>query len=84
MSEDRFSLDDILAGLPLRDSNPARADRVRARCHRVLLRNAPAAPSVRRGPSPLRRALETAVVGGFCTAYLWLLAAVALRARGLL
>jgi hypothetical protein len=84
MSEDRFSLDDILAQVPLRDSNPARSDLVRARCHRVLLRNVPAPPSVRRKPSPLRRALETAAVGGFCTAYLWLLAAVALHARGLL
>jgi len=76
MRDEWTSVDDVLAGLPRANSDAARSERVRARCHRTLSRRS----DVR--ISPLRRAIESAVVGGFCAVYLCLLALMALHTHG--
>jgi hypothetical protein len=70
----------VLAELPRPNSDGARAERVRARCHKALSRSK--RPSVQ--PPPLRRAIESAVVGGFCAVYLCVLVLVALHTHGVL
>ena len=48
----------VLSALPVYESNPERAARIRARCHDAL------------GDAPPGRSLEAALVIGACAAYL--------------
>ncbi len=80
MRDDWTTVEDVLAELPRPNSDGMRAERVRARCHRALSRSQrPAVQS-----PPLRRAIESAVVGGFCAVYLCAMAIVALHTHGVL
>ena len=83
MNDDSTTIDELLAGLPRSNPDPARSERVRDRCHRKLAR-----PRLRAsrygGQAPFIRALESAVVGGFCAAYFLGVALIALRTHGLL
>lgn len=51
-------MDSVLSSLPVYESNPGRAVRIRARCHDA------------RGDRSSRRGLEPALVIGACVAYL--------------
>lgn len=84
MTDDEAAVETLLAGLARSDSDASRASRVRARCHRVLARRQ--TPVVRSQPDRSRawRVLESAIVGGFCTVYLSLIALMALQSHGVL
>jgi hypothetical protein len=81
VKNDRTPVDYLLAELPRPDSNAARQERVRSRCHNELARRPrPRSPVLRL--TPMRRRVETVLVGGFCAAYLCALALQALHSHG--
>lgn len=71
MNDDWIRLDDVLHGLPGGQPDAKRSNLVRERCHRKLTRR------------PIRRTVETVIVGGFCAAYVTIGAFLALYYRGL-
>lgn len=90
MRDEWTTVDDVLAGLPRSTSDAARSERVRGRCMKTLsgsrhLRQGyggqgrPAVPG-----STMTRAIESAVVGGFCAVYLCFVAVMALHTHGVL
>jgi hypothetical protein len=81
---DLTAVDRGLAGLPRSESDARRSSRVRSRCHAILARQRAPVPALGSGSGRHRRALESAVVGGFCVIYLCAVAFVALRSHGLL
>jgi hypothetical protein len=79
MQDNDMNLERLLNGLPQAHSDDVRAERVRARCQRVLqdLRTP--------GPQDLRTAgLESALVGTFSVIYLCAVALFALKSQGVL
>lgn len=84
MTDDEAAVETLLAGLPRPNSDALRSDRVRARCHRVLARRQTPAVRSQLGRSRAWRAVESAIVGGFCTVYLSLIALMALQSHGVL
>lgn len=80
MRDDWTTVEAVLSELPRPNSDGMRAERVRARCHRAL--SGSRRPGVQ--PPPPRRAIESAVVGGFCAVYLCALVLVALHTHGVL
>lgn len=82
MIDDEAAVVTLLEGLARSDSDALRSDRVRARCHRVLARRQTLVVRSRPGRSQAWRVLESAIVGGFCTVYLTLIALIALQSRG--
>lgn len=82
INDDESAVVMMLAGLRQSDSDASRSERVRARCHKVLAHNRPAVIPARR--QRLQRALEFAVVGGFCAVYLSAVTVLALQTRGLM
>ena len=87
MNDDWATVAAILAELPRTDSSLVRSNRVRSRCHRELMRRSRAGAPVAQRPrvqSPLRRLIESTLVGSFCAVYLGVLTVMALRTHGLL
>jgi hypothetical protein len=85
VNDDQMTIDEVLAGLPRSNPDAAGSQRVRRQCHRALNRRSrPSGPRVRRATTMFRRTLESALVGGFCAAYLSLLTLMALRTHGVL
>ena len=82
MNDDWTTLEDALGQLPRAKPDAARAQHVRERCHRTLTRTR-GLPVIARSAT-VGRALESAVVGGFCAVYFSLLTLIALRTHGLL
>jgi hypothetical protein len=74
----------ILSRLPMATPDPARSERVRARCHIVLARRQRRAMRTGNRPRQAPRALELALVGGFCVCYVSAVILEALWARGIL
>ena len=72
MKDEWTTVEDVLAGLPRANSDAARSERVRFRCHRALTRRSRSST------------IESAVVGGFCAVYLCFVAIMALHSHGLL
>jgi hypothetical protein len=71
-----------LQALPHIDSDSARAQRVRARCHTVLVARRARAVRTQGGAARRRRALESAAVGVFSLIYLCAVALFALQLNG--
>jgi hypothetical protein len=78
MQDNDRNLERLMGGLPALDSDAVRAERVRARCHRVLAHGKSAPPKGR----PCR--LEAALVGAFSVIYLCAVALFALKSQGVL
>ncbi|MEO6222452.1 MAG: hypothetical protein ABIP90_04320 [Vicinamibacterales bacterium] len=80
MRDEWMGVEDVLAELPRSNPDTARSQRVRARCHAAMTR--------RRGgqvkAGSFSRAVESAVVGGFCAVYLCALTLIALHSHGVL
>jgi hypothetical protein len=74
----------ILARLPMATPDASRSERVRARCHTVLTRRQRRAMRAGNRARPAPRALELALVGGFCVCYLSAVILEALWLRGIL
>lgn len=83
MMPDDINADErLLSALPRTDSDPARAKRVRARCHGVLAAKRTPVVDAHSGASRRWRAFESAAVGGFSLIYLCAVALFALRVNG--
>jgi hypothetical protein len=82
VNDDLTSIDEVLAGLPRSNPDAARSERIRARCHRKLTRPR-SLPAMARSATA-GRTFESVVVGGFCAAYFFGVALMALHTHGLL
>jgi hypothetical protein len=74
----------ILSRLPMATPDASRSERVRARCHTVLARRQRRAMGAGNRARLVPRALELAIVGGFCVCYVSAVILEALWARGIL
>ncbi len=74
----------ILSRLPMATPDASRSERVRARCHTVLARRQRRAMRAGNRARLRPRALELALVGGFCVCYVSAVILEALWARGIL
>jgi hypothetical protein len=61
---------DAFSRLPAIAADPARADRVRARCHGVLAARRASLERSRRRAAFWKRVVAPALVGGFCIIYI--------------
>lgn len=74
----------ILSRLPMATPDASRSERVRARCHTVLARRQRKAMHAGNRASQAPRALELALVGGFCVCYVSAVILEALWVGGIL
>ena len=74
----------ILSRLPIATPDASRSERLRARCHTVLARRQRKAMRAGNRVRQASRALELALVGGFCVCYVSAVILEALWARGIL
>ena len=72
MNHDWTRFEEVLQCLPAANVDARRSDLVREKCHRAMKR------------PPLRRTVESVIVGGFCVAYITIGAVLALYYRGLI
>jgi hypothetical protein len=74
----------ILSRLPMATPDASRSERVRGRCHTVLARRQRRAMRAGNRARRAPRALELALIGGFCVCYVSAVILEALWARGIL
>ena len=86
MNDDWTTIENVLSELPRTNSDAARSERVRGRCHKQLTRPRRLPRRSRDCKARVAKAgpLESAVVGGFCAVYFVGVALMALHTHGIL